>query len=262
MRFISSYTASSSTSQLQLHPNVLRRFPLAVRIGVHGLQELHQQYRRHWTSPISKLEELFYNPFIREQRLRKKMEIKMKPASRWKPLKVKVKQSPCHLSSVISSERAYETTLMRSPERVVGLKDALRPSARTRGFGLKEAIMLSYCRNHSFVLFTCLLLGLGIWWTLIPDPLLVHPKYCCSPEMATQLKEATGPECGFRQSGFQCPHTNHIHDKVMEAFTEPKVFDPLGLKPSTRTVGLAVMLGVIVLSLALGESVTETGTLL
>lgn len=29
----------------------------------------------------------------------------------------------------------------------------------------------------------------------------------------------------------------HIHDRVMEAFTEPKVDDPLDLKPSTRTVG-------------------------
>ncbi|KAJ4968436.1 hypothetical protein NE237_015137 [Protea cynaroides] len=111
LRFSSSYTASSSTSQLQLHPNVLRRFPLAVRIG---------------TSPISKLEELFYNPFIREQRLRKKMERKIKPASRWKQLKVKDKQSPCHLSSVISAERAYETTLMRSPKRVVGLKRRIK----------------------------------------------------------------------------------------------------------------------------------------
>jgi hypothetical protein len=38
------------------------------------MKELHQQHRRHWISPISKLEELFHNPFIREQRLQEKIE--------------------------------------------------------------------------------------------------------------------------------------------------------------------------------------------
>lgn len=54
----------------------------------------------------------------------------------------------------------------------------------------------------------------------------------------------------------------HIHDRVMEAFTEPKVDDPLDLKPSTRTVGLAVFVGMILISLALGDAVTETRTIL
>lgn len=48
----------------------------------------------------------------------------------------------------------------------------------------------------------------------------------------------------------------------MEAFTEPEVFDPLKLKPENRTMALAVMVGVIILTLALGESVTEKGVML
>lgn len=68
------FSNTESSASLQLHPNVKRRFPKAVRIGVHGLKELHQQYRRHWISPISKLEELFHNLFIREQRLKDKIE--------------------------------------------------------------------------------------------------------------------------------------------------------------------------------------------
>lgn len=229
-----STTKTSSSASLQLHPNVKRRFPKAVRIGVHGLKELHQQYRRHWISPISKLEELFHNPFIREQRLKDKIEIRLQLASRWKPLTVAKKQLPFHLSSAIRPGRAHEATLLRSPERVMGVGDALRPSGRTKGFGLKEALLLSYCRNQSFVLLTCLVLGFGLCWIYIPDELLIHPKYSCSPEMAKLIKEATGTECALRQLGFACPHASQVHDRVMEAFTEPNVYDPLGLKPSTR----------------------------
>ena len=97
---------------------------------------------------------------------------------------------------------------------------------------------------------------------VIPDPLFTHPQYWCSPEMAKLIKEATGETCALRQLGFYCPHASHIHDRVMEAFTEPEVYDPLGLKSSARTVGLAVLIGVMVVSFALGDSVTEAGTLL
>ena len=55
---------------------------------------------------------------------------------------------------------------------------------------------------------------------------------------------------------------NQIHEKVMDTFTKPEVFDPLQLKPENRTVALAVMVGVIVLSVALGESITEQGIML
>lgn len=45
-------------------------------------------------------------------------------------------------------------------------------------------------------------------------------------------------------------------------FEKAEVFDPLQLKSENRTVALAVMVGVIVISLALGESITEQGIVL
>lgn len=53
-----------------------------------------------------------------------------------------------------------------------------------------------------------------------------------------------------------------MHDKVIEVFTQPETFDPLNLKPGKRTVALAVMVGMIILSLTLGESATPQGIVL
>lgn len=133
-------TNRSSSSHLQLAPNVKRRFPQAIRIGAQGLIQLQQQRRRHWISPISRLEELFHNPFVKEKRLKEKMEIRIQP---WKPLVVGGTQLPSYLSSLRSSNKNYGEPLLRSPERDVGLTDApltnIKASARikTKGFGLK-----------------------------------------------------------------------------------------------------------------------------
>ncbi|XXG90706.1 hypothetical protein AAC387_Pa12g2407 [Persea americana] len=118
----------------------------------------------------------------------------------------------------------------------------------------------AYVKDSRFVLLTCLLLGLGVWWYLLPKPLLVHPMACCSPEYASAIKEAT--QCPMRNLGFPCIHPNQIHDEVLDTFTKPEVFDPLQLKPENRTAALAVMVGLIVLSVALGESITEQGIML
>lgn len=65
-----------------------------------------------------------------------------------------------------------------------------------------------------------------------------------------------------RHIGFPCLHTEQVHDKVIEVFTQPETFDPLNLKPGKRTVALAVMVGMIILSLTLGESATPQGIVL
>lgn len=57
-------------------------------------------------------------------------------------------------------------------------------------------------------------------------------------------------------------HSGIIHDNVIEAFTEPEIIDPLELKPNTRTVALATMVGAVILTMTLGESVTLNGVLL
>lgn len=65
-----------------------------------------------------------------------------------------------------------------------------------------------------------------------------------------------GTHLPMRDLGFPCIHPGHIHDRIIETFT---VFDPLCLKPANRTVALAVMFGVVILSL--GDSVTKNGIL-
>lgn len=55
-------------------------------------------------------------------------------------------------------------------------------------------------------------------------------------------------QCPQANLGYPCIHPNQVHDKVIEAFTEPESFDPLKLNRDNRTVALAVMVGVIILS--------------
>lgn len=62
--------------------------------------------------------------------------------------------------------------------------------------------------------------------------------------------------------GFPCVHSGGIHDRVMEHFVEPEVFDPLGVCPSNRAITLAVGVSAIVLALMLTESVTPEGIIL
>lgn len=106
-------TNSQPAATLQVHPpNAKRRQPLAVRMGVHGLQE--QQYRRSWTSKISKpLHCLKTFSGEQQQRLKERGKIKLKlpDAPAWKGFQIKSKlfPSPFHFPLIIS------------PERVVGL---------------------------------------------------------------------------------------------------------------------------------------------
>ncbi|KAK4435094.1 protein Ycf2 A [Sesamum alatum] len=81
---------------------------------------------------------------------------------------------------------------------------------------------LAYVKDSRFILRTCLLLGLGVWWYLLPEPLLVQPTACCSPECASAIKEAA--QCQMRSMSFPCIHPNKIHEKVMDTFTKPEVF--------------------------------------
>lgn len=239
------YRKSSSTPPLA--PNVRRRFPKTIKAGISG-----SHLSRQWINPISKLEEIEKNANVQIKK------VELQPFSLWKPLATGISQLP--LASAIDPNRGYKATLLRSPDRVIGLADATRQSSRTRTFGFSEAMAFAYVKDSRFVLLTCLLLGLGVWWYLLPEPLLVHPTACCSPEYASAIKEAA--QCPMRNLGFPCIHPNQIHDQVLDTFTKPEVFDPLQLKPENRTVALAVMVGVIVLSVALGESITEQGIML
>lgn len=88
---------------------------------------------------------------------------------------------PMNLRSAIDPNRGKKAILLRSPDRVIGLADALRQSGRARTFGLSEAMVIAYVRDIRFVLlrFSCLV-GFGAWWYLLPEPLLVQPTACSS----------------------------------------------------------------------------------
>lgn len=181
----------------------------------------------------------------------------------WRALPAAAHQLPGHLAAALDSKREYTAKLLRSPERVIGLGDATRVSARTRAFGLTHALNLSYAKDHRFILLTCLLVGFGLWWAVFPEPLLWQPSACCSPEYASMIRDPLNlGVCPLRFLGFPCPHIQHYHDQVMEVFSEPESFDPLQIQPDRKTLSLAVMIGVIILALALGDSVTPEGTLL
>ena len=82
-------------------------------------------------------------------------------------------QLPFLFASTIEKNRGNKATLLRSPDRVIGLAGATRQISRTRTFGLSEAMAFAYVKDSRFALLTCLLLGLGVWWYLLPEPLLV-----------------------------------------------------------------------------------------
>lgn len=95
-----------------------------------------------------------------------------------------------------------------------------------------------------------------MWWCLLPDTLLVKPWASCSAEHANAIRDAE--ESFYLRLGYPtCLHQGDVHKLVLDAFKEPEVFYPFSLKPDNRRMAPAVMVGVIVLSLTLGESITE-----
>lgn len=144
--------------------------------------------------------------FTKIQRQISLKKVELQPFSLWKPLATAISQLPFNFASAIDQNRGNKATLLRSPDRVIGLADATRQSSRTRTFGLSEAMAFAYVKDSRFVLLTCLLLGLGVWWYLLPEPLWVQPTACCSPECASAIKEAA--QCQMRSLGFPFIHPN------------------------------------------------------
>lgn len=61
--------------------------------------------------------------------------------------------------------------------------------------------------------------------------------------------------CIMHNIGFQYVFRDQTHTKIVEAFTKRETFDPISIKPEKRRVALVVMIGALVLSMALTESV-------
>jgi hypothetical protein len=187
---------TESKQPLNISPSAERIFPKTVAMGIKPYQLL-----KKWSNPISRLEELYKSQTFALKK------VELKPFSLWKPLATGISKL-----SLAYPNRGYKATLFRSPDRVVGLADAIRKSDRTKTCGLSEALTFAYVKDSRFVLLTCLLLGFCIGWLLVAEQLLVQPVACCSPEFASALKEAV--ECPMRSIGFPCVHSG-IHDQVI-----------------------------------------------
>lgn len=56
-------------------------------------------------------------------------------------------QLPFLFASTIDQNRVNKATLLRSPDRVIGLAGATREISRTRTFGLSEAMAFAYVKD-------------------------------------------------------------------------------------------------------------------
>lgn len=159
--------------------------------------------------------------------------------------------------------------LLFSPERIIGLADCLGGNSRIRSFGLGEALYHSYVNDLRFVLFVCLILGFSWWsqyWPNIPGEWFVQqPEIVVNPQLVHTYKEALSCFKSYSSNmalEAQCPHAGCVHDRVLNSLIDPVPIDPLELKPSPGMKALATAIGVIVIVMALGESVTPDGILL
>lgn len=193
--------ASTSATRLRATPplteNVKRRFPRSTRGGV-----VPTRISRKWLHP---LEAIARNQIFEHKPL-SRIGHTIKPIS-WAPLPAAIQKIPGNLSEAVNPNRGFQAKLLRSPERVIGLGDATRRSGRTRDFNISEAMFLAYIRDHRFILLTCLLIGFGAWWALLPEKIFIHPSVSCSPEYASLLKDALSPGvCPMRDLKFPCTH--------------------------------------------------------
>lgn len=229
-------------------PYVLRRFPKLKKGGGMMVVLNKNVVAIKWINPLSRLKSVLEAGFQNNQ-------ILLIPNELWKPIAAGVKHVPVKIAERMNPNRGYKANLIRSPERVMGVADVIGRNARIRLFELIDAINLSYTRDLRFVIVFCLLLGFEMWWYLLPETLLNHTIVCYSAEYANAFLDAQ--ECIHLKLGHQrCLHQGVDHNLVLELFKEQEVFDPLSIKPEKRTWALAFMYSVIILTLALSESVT------
>ncbi|KAL3613025.1 hypothetical protein CASFOL_043140 [Castilleja foliolosa] len=137
--------------------------------------------------------------------------------------------------------------------------------SRIMPFGIRDAIFYSYCKDMRFSLVLCLMLGFGIWWATAPDLVLFNTTGVLSspdPGLISRVYEDTFTHkvCSdHTQIVSPCDCGEPLNKELNHMLKEPP-FDPLGIQ--CRLKGAAVGIGVILLSLALAESVSTSGILL
>ena len=127
----SSSSNKPSSSIPTLRPNVRRRFPKALKEDIASGPLSHLQ---QWINPLSKLQSILQNKAcLKGPASRKNIQLQALSLC-WKPLFAGLGQLPLTISSAMAPNRGYTAKLLRSPERVMGLGDAMRESGKTRAF--------------------------------------------------------------------------------------------------------------------------------
>lgn len=63
-------------------------------------------------------------------------------------------------------------------------------TSRIIQFGLGEALQYSYIRDYRFAILTSIMLGLGLWFIIVPEPLALQPAVLSSEDLGLFFKVA------------------------------------------------------------------------
>lgn len=144
-----------------------------------------------------------------------------------------------------------------------GLPLILERSERIKEFGLGEAIKYSYLRDIRFVLVLCGMIGVTARCALAPDQLLMEPKALCTTdiELLSRVARDTyeAKVCSSHQVTSPCECGEPLNNEIKKFLGEPLNYDPLEIEKTRKIKGVATLIGSIVLSLALAESVSLIG---
>lgn len=179
----------------------------------------------------------------------------------WHPLTVKVKFNYNYDSIDVNRTPLLETLDWRKP----GLGDVFRESVRIKMFKLLDALLYSYWRDIRFIIFISLFLGFTIWIVTAPEQLLYKPIALSSPDLKSinQVLKDTYVDhvCSTHPDVISpCDCGEPLNKTVRELFPDGS-FDPLHLESGKRAriKALSFMVGFIILTLTLSESVSEYG---
>lgn len=146
-------------------------------------------------------------------------------------------------------------------QRKPGLGDLFRESVRIKKFQLLDCILYSYWRDNRFIIFISLFIGFTIFSISSPDQLWYNPVALSSPDLPFLNKVlmdtyeynvcTTHPEVSS-----PCDCGEPINMTARNLF---ETYDPLNCYKTTRIKAASFMVGYIILSIALSESVSQYG---
>ncbi|OMP12974.1 hypothetical protein COLO4_02498 [Corchorus olitorius] len=117
-----------------------------------------------------------------------------------------------------------------------------------------------------FVLFFCALLGMLLWWHIAPPQLFLHPSAlcCCDLSAVLQMCKDTFVNlvcCTHPDVPSPCPCGEPLNSSIRHIIPNTELrFDPLGVSPQeNKFKSAALIVGFVVVTLALSESVSEHG---